>query len=79
VFRVLAGRKYRLEFDFGQRVFADRLGGICRAVWNTALEQRRNYRRRGAWISYEEQCRHGNRFVARRGPGGANGARRPTD
>jgi putative transposase len=57
VFRVLAGRKYRLELDFGQQVFAERLGGICRAVWNTGLEQRRDYRRRGAWISYEEQCR----------------------
>ncbi|MFD1540382.1 RNA-guided endonuclease InsQ/TnpB family protein [Nonomuraea guangzhouensis] len=53
---MLAGRKYRLEFDFGQRVFAERLGGICRAVWNTGLEQRREYRRRGAYLSYEEQC-----------------------
>jgi len=52
----LAGRKYRLEFDFGQRVFAERLGGICRSVWNTGLQQRREYRRRGAYLTYEEQC-----------------------
>jgi putative transposase len=25
-------------------------------VWNTGLEQRRAYRRRGAWISYHEQA-----------------------
>ncbi|MGP3917842.1 helix-turn-helix domain-containing protein [Nonomuraea sp. 10N515B] len=46
---VLAGRRYRLEFDFGQRLFAERLGGICRSVWNTGLVQRRAYRRRGAF------------------------------
>ncbi|MFI7152747.1 RNA-guided endonuclease InsQ/TnpB family protein [Nonomuraea sp. NPDC050022] len=53
---VLAGRRCRLEFDFGQQMFAERLGGICRSVWNTGLEQRREYRRRGAYLSYEEQC-----------------------
>jgi putative transposase len=53
---VLAGRKYRLEFGFGQRVFAERLGGICRSVWNTGLEQRREYRRRGGHLGYAEQC-----------------------
>jgi putative transposase len=25
-------------------------------VWNTGLEQRRDYRRRGAWINYEQQA-----------------------
>ncbi|MEV6150836.1 hypothetical protein AB0L53_10900 [Nonomuraea sp. NPDC052129] len=25
-------------------------------MWNTGLEQRREYRRRGAYLSYEEQC-----------------------
>ncbi|MFG1956339.1 RNA-guided endonuclease InsQ/TnpB family protein [Nonomuraea sp. NPDC049028] len=53
---MLAGRRYRLEFDFGQQIFAERLGGICRSVWNAGLEQRREYRRRGAYLSYEEQC-----------------------
>src|SRR5262249_19592420 len=32
-------------------------GDICRAVWNTGLEQRREYRRRGAFIGYVEQAR----------------------
>ncbi|MFF7357184.1 transposase [Streptomyces filipinensis] len=32
--------------------FAD----ICRSVWNTALEQRREYERRGAWMNYTPQC-----------------------
>ncbi|MEV6030236.1 zinc ribbon domain-containing protein [Nonomuraea sp. NPDC052116] len=54
---MLAARKYRLDFDLGQRLFAERLGGICRSVWNTGLEQRRAYRRRGAFIGYAEQCR----------------------
>ncbi|MGW4965494.1 hypothetical protein ACWEPL_50440 [Nonomuraea sp. NPDC004186] len=26
-------------------------------MWNTGLEQRRAYRRRGAFIGYAEQCR----------------------
>lgn len=25
-------------------------------MWNTGLEQRRDYRRRGAWINYEQQA-----------------------
>ena len=29
---------------------------ICRAVWNTGLEQRREYRRRGAWMNYQPQA-----------------------
>jgi putative transposase len=29
---------------------------MCRVVWNTGLEQRRDYRRRGAWMSYEVQA-----------------------
>jgi len=30
---------------------------VCRAVWNTGLEQRRAYRRRGAWVNYPVQAR----------------------
>ncbi|MFF4350319.1 helix-turn-helix domain-containing protein [Streptomyces sp. NPDC001530] len=26
-------------------------GDVCRAVWNTALERRRQYRRRGGWTT----------------------------
>ncbi|MFI7632614.1 RNA-guided endonuclease InsQ/TnpB family protein [Nonomuraea sp. NPDC049400] len=53
---MLAGRRYRLEFDFGQVLIAEKVAGICRSVWNTALEQRREYRRRGAYIGYAQQC-----------------------
>lgn len=31
--------------------------GVCRSVWNTGLEQRREYRRRGAWMNYVQQAR----------------------
>lgn len=34
----------------------EEFGNVCRAVWNTALEQRREYRRRGAWMNYAPQC-----------------------
>jgi putative transposase len=54
---MLTGRKYRLDFTPEQGEFAERIGGACRSVWNTALEQRRIYRRRGGWISYHEQAR----------------------
>jgi putative transposase len=35
---------------------AQQTADACRAVWNTGLEQRREYRRSGAWINYEEQA-----------------------
>jgi putative transposase len=35
---------------------AEGFGNICRSVWNTALEQRREYRRRGAWMNYVPQA-----------------------
>ncbi|WP_230885010.1 transposase [Planomonospora sp. ID82291] len=54
---MLTGRRYRLEFDAGQKLTAERIAAVCRSVWNTALEQRRVYRRRGAFIGYAEQCR----------------------
>ena len=53
---MLIGRKYRLELDADQTASVEDFGGICRSVWNTALEQRRIYRRRGAWINYPQQC-----------------------
>ncbi len=40
-----------------QEKYAEQVGDVCRAVWNTGLEQRREYRRRGAYISYVEQAR----------------------
>jgi putative transposase len=54
---MLTGRKYRLHLTPEQAEFAERIGGACRSVWNTALEQRRTYRRRDGWIGYHEQAR----------------------
>ncbi|MEV6983325.1 transposase [Sphaerisporangium sp. NPDC051017] len=54
---MLTGRRYRLDLTEEQAGFAERIGGACRSVWNTALEQRRIYRRRGGWIGYHEQAR----------------------
>ncbi|MEO6088788.1 MAG: transposase, partial [Umezawaea sp.] len=53
---MLAGRKYRVTFTPEQVELAQTIGDICRSVWNTALEQRREYRRRGAWMNYPEQA-----------------------
>ena len=39
-----------------QAGLAQQTAGVCRAVWNTGLEQRREYRRRGAWMNYHEQA-----------------------
>lgn len=52
---MLTRRKYRLEFTSEQAEFAETIGAICRSVWNTGLQQRREYRRRGAWINYFQQ------------------------
>ncbi|MEU6999679.1 transposase, partial [Nonomuraea sp. NPDC046570] len=54
---MLTGRKYRVEFTPEQVAYAEQIGGICRSVWNTGLEQRRAYRKRGAFIGYAEQCK----------------------
>src|SRR5690606_25349482 len=54
---MLTGRRYLLAFTPEQAAYAETVGAICRAVWNTGLEQRREYRRRGALISYVEQAR----------------------
>nr|WP_328833341.1 transposase [Mycolicibacterium fluoranthenivorans] len=45
-----------MEFTDEQAEFAERIGSVSRAVWNTGLAQRREYRRRGAWINYREQA-----------------------
>jgi putative transposase len=54
---MLTGRRYLLAFTDEQTAYAEQVGSICRAVWNTGLEQRRAYRRRGGWIDYVEQAR----------------------
>lgn len=53
---MLTGRRYLLALTDEQTVYAETVGAICRAVWNTALEQRREYRRRGAFITYVDQA-----------------------
>jgi putative transposase len=53
---VLTGRRFRLELTGEQEEYADRIARTWRAVWNIGLEQRREYRRRGAWITYPEQA-----------------------
>lgn len=54
---MLTGRRYLLALTDEQAVYAEAVGAACRTVWNTALEQRREYRRRGAWINYVDQAR----------------------
>lgn len=54
---VLTGRKYRLDLTPEQEAQCEEFGRVCRAVWNTGLEQRRAYRRRGAWVNYHVQAR----------------------
>jgi putative transposase len=53
---MLSGRRFRVEFTDEQQVFAEQIAAVCRAVWNTGLEQRREYRRRGAWMNYKQQA-----------------------
>jgi putative transposase len=53
---VLTGRRFRVEFTEQQEQFAEQIGSVCRAVWNTGLEQRRIYRQRGAWMNYQPQA-----------------------
>src|SRR4051794_34039524 len=53
---MLAGRRFRVELTESQEQLAQQTADACRAVWNTGLEQRREYRRRGAWINYGQQA-----------------------
>lgn len=53
---MLTGRRFRLELTPEQEAYADRIAGTCRLVWNIGLEQRREYSRRGKWITYPEQA-----------------------
>src|SRR5664279_3247057 len=54
---MLSGRRFRVRFTPDQLAYADEVAGVCRAVWNIGLDQRRQYRQRRAWISYPQQCR----------------------
>ncbi|MGW4569532.1 RNA-guided endonuclease InsQ/TnpB family protein, partial [Streptomyces sp. NPDC004561] len=53
----LSGRRYRLELTTEQAEQCEKFADVCRSVWNTGLEQRREYRRRGAWMNYAPQCK----------------------
>ncbi|WP_369394489.1 RNA-guided endonuclease InsQ/TnpB family protein [Streptomyces sp. CG1] len=53
---MLSGRKYRLALSPEQAQMCEEFANICRSVWNTGLDQRRQYRRRGAWMNYVPQA-----------------------
>jgi putative transposase len=53
---MLSGRRYLLDLSPEQAELCEEFGNICRAVWNIALEQRREYRRRGAWMNFVPQA-----------------------
>ena len=53
---VKSGRRFRAELTEVQARLAQETADVCRTVWNTGLEQRREYRRRGAWMNYNEQA-----------------------
>jgi putative transposase len=46
-----------VEFTTGQAEYSEQIGSACRSVWNTGLEQRREYRRRGSWMNYQPQAK----------------------
>ncbi|WP_432029621.1 RNA-guided endonuclease InsQ/TnpB family protein [Streptomyces sp. 1222.5] len=54
---MLSGRRYRLELTGEQAAQCEEFANVCRAVWNTGLDQRRQYRRRGVWMDYAPQCK----------------------
>jgi putative transposase len=53
---MLTGRRFRADLTNEQNQFAEHIGSVCRVVWNTGLEQRREYRRRGNWTTYRKQA-----------------------
>ncbi|MBP2453186.1 RNA-guided endonuclease InsQ/TnpB family protein [Mycolicibacterium lutetiense] len=53
---MMTGRRFRVEFTEDQAEYAEQVGAACRAVWNTGLEQRREYRRHGRWMNYGAQA-----------------------
>ncbi|MER6074334.1 helix-turn-helix domain-containing protein [Streptomyces sp. NPDC001817] len=54
---MLSGRRYRLELTAVQGEQCEEFANVCRAVWNTGLEQRRQYRRRGGWMTTRRSAR----------------------
>jgi IS605 OrfB family transposase len=56
---MLVGRRYRLEWRPEQASYAERVAGICRVVWNAALEQRQAAAKghHSPRPTYASQCR----------------------
>ena len=54
---MLSGRRFPVNLTSDQTLYAEQVAGVCRAVWNTGLDQRRQYRQGRAWINYYDQCR----------------------
>jgi putative transposase len=56
---MLVGRRYRLALAPEQSAYAERVAGICRVVWNAALEQRRaaTKQHHSHQPTYASQCR----------------------
>ena len=60
---MLSGRRYRLELTAEQARACQMFGDVCRAVWNTALDQRRQHvdrytrGRAGQFCGYHLQVR----------------------
>lgn len=48
---MLSGRRYRLALTDEQAAMCTEFGHICRVVWNTALDQRRQYVDRGVAVA----------------------------
>ena len=51
-----AGRRFRVELTEVQARLAEQTADACRAVWNSGLEQRRDYRRRARSVTYGQQA-----------------------
>ncbi|MEV7003891.1 hypothetical protein AB0N62_40470 [Streptomyces sp. NPDC093982] len=39
-----------------QAALCEEFGNICHVVWNTGLDQRRQYRQREVWMNYVPQA-----------------------
>ncbi|WP_438306674.1 helix-turn-helix domain-containing protein (plasmid) [Streptomyces sp. HUAS TT11] len=51
-----SGRRYLLDLSPEQEERCEEFGSVCRSAWNTALDQRWEYWRRGACMNYVPQA-----------------------
>ena len=54
---MLSGWRFRAELTGDQLLLAQTTADACRVVYNTGLQQRRAYRKRGSSIGYAQQCK----------------------